>query len=67
VPSGRFKVTPKSMASVCHTDAAHTDTNDKEYPDRLVGSRLVLETFGGYEAIAKLLDTNLTVGIPNTK
>lgn len=40
---------------MCHTDASHADPNDKEFPDRLVGSRLVLETFGGYDGIAASL------------
>jgi hypothetical protein len=56
---GGFPVTPKEMASVCHTDATHTDVDDKEAPERLVSSKLILQDFGGYEGIATRLKTNL--------
>ena len=53
--NSRFKHTPKKMASMCHTDASHPDPKDKEFTERLLGSKLVLEDFGGYDAIASSL------------
>jgi len=55
------------MASVCHTDATHTDKDDKEAPERLVSSRLILEKFGGYDGIANRLKTNLLTGHSGSK
>lgn len=55
------------MASLCHTDASHPDPNDTKFPLRLVGSKLLLEDFNGYDGVASTLQTSLEVGIGSDK
>jgi Ca2+-transporting ATPase len=69
-----FKVKPDAMAKICHTDASHKISKHEKtgaIPSgcteadlvKTLSSKLLLQDFGGYDNIARLLDTNLTTGI----
>jgi len=49
--SGRWKVKPESLATICHTDSTHKDTDGAT----TISTRILLTDFGGYDEIANLL------------
>lgn len=57
--TGRFKVGPKTLARICHTDSSHKDPAD----GKVISSKLILEDHGGYEGLASKLQTSLETGI----
>ena len=60
--TGRFKVGPKTLARICHTDSTHKDANG-EVPS----TQLILRTHGGYSGLAEKIQTSLETGIRNDK
>lgn len=58
--TGRFKVGPKTLARICHTDNTHKDETGE-----IRSSQLILRDHGGYDGLAAKLQTSLETGIRN--
>lgn len=53
-----FKISPKKLADICHTDSTHLDKDNKS----IVSSNLIME-FGGYKGLADQISSNLVEGV----
>jgi hypothetical protein len=64
VPSGRFKYDAKKLSDIVILDNHHKDPHNASM---VISSKMIMEDFGGLEAIARELKTDLKKGIvPDT-
>ncbi len=60
---GEFKWTAKELAEICHLDNKSKKDGDKSQDPTIISSAMIIEKYGGMDALASALRTNLGSGL----
>jgi len=63
---GKFLYDAKQIAEICNLDNHYKDEKNPDYPERTISSGMIIEQFGGVEAIMAGLNSNPKIGILGT-